>query len=667
MKIQFKFNGVIHLEGYFEDLPQDFAEKLAMGSGVISLNLTESPIQPRIEVLDQDWYPYFKYLDQLTFQGTRIRSSVSVFSESDLGMEFCGLFAHDNPSVPDGDRFFPSIRGSRYAKITQVLSSTVIVTDFEFNASSPYGYIFRDNSKVFYEKLRTGGRVELPEGVIVIKDLMTTQLYKDTYLIGSPKGSSLMFGIEDYFRYTSDRTYQFDSVLFDFGDRSLNFSSINVNFLPPCRIIKCTESYFPRLFTNTRKTNQKLRVAVINCDATLNQRNPLCNSFGFGIGYIYDSDNLFYLKNFKNRGGSFTDFKVPDGGKLWLVLDNVQLDFEDKKDFQSTYFLSKIKFTKERKELPNHPAYPEYVAETTDSSFFYFNNQFYARGWNNRLNMIHIDRFVFLLPSAQYFKNIHDPLFGGIGRWQISDLFTQTMNGSQVMMFDIPRVGQKYWVQKSGHDTIRTFVNWCQIQNKSVHEVSVPDNGQPVELQPGDILEIQGENYKIVMKERGEYPAMPGGYQDFNSKEESQYIFSNCKLDRPLPAGEIFEVLVKKSCSEYLLDGKEYNAYYMYKGNSQIALTEDSKFGGDQILYTAGMGHLSYNHKEIGLWAKDTVHKGFYRQSSGKGESPGYTLINCTGFENEFNPDVPIKDSGEIPQELKDYLVELHNLDVKCD
>ncbi|MCE7055265.1 hypothetical protein LZF95_11315 [Algoriphagus sp. AGSA1] len=664
MKIQFKFNGLIQLEGDYEDLPKELAEKAVMRTGLMTLSLEEgSEVQTKYEP-DDELSPYFKYLNQLTFEGNIVKSAVPVFSDSDFGMEFCGLFAHNNPSVPDKDRYFPGIRGSRYAKVTQVLSSTEIVTDFHFNSRSPFGYIFKDNSKVFYKKLKTGGRINLPEGVIVVKDLVTTQLYKDTYLIGAPNGSSLMFGIEDYFRYTSEHQYQFDPVLFDFGDRTVNFASINVNFLPPCRIIKCTESYFPRLFANTRKASQKLRVAVINCDATLNQRNPLCNSFGFGIGYIYDSDNLFYLKNFKNRGGSFTDFKVPDGGKLWLVLDNVQLDFEDKKDFQSTYFLSKIKFTKERKELPDHPAYPQYVAETTDSSFFYFNNQFYARGWNNRLNMIHIDRFVFLLPSAQYFKNIHDPLFGGIERWQISDLFTQTMNGSQVMMFDIPRVGQKYWVQKNGHDTIRTFVNWCQIQNKSVHEVSVPDNGQPVELQPGDILEIQGEDYKIVMKERGEYPSMPGGYQDFNRKEESQYIFSNCKLDKPLPDGEIFEILVKKSCSEYLLDGKEYKAYFMYKGNSQIALTEDSKFGGDQILYTAGLGHLSYNHKEIGLWAKDTEHKGFYRQSSGKGESPGYTLINCTGFENEFNPDVSVKDSGEIPQELKEYLAELRGLGV---
>ncbi|SHO64490.1 hypothetical protein [Algoriphagus zhangzhouensis] len=664
MKIQFKFNGIIQLEGDFEGVPQELLEKVVPATGVISLDNQE---YQQVEILEEetsDFNPYFKFLENLSIEGAKITSSHPVFSKEDLGKEFCGLFAHKNPDTPDKDSYFPGIVGSRYSKIIKVVSPKEIVTDFEYNTGSTFGYVFQDNSKVFYEKLKLGGRIDFPEGVLVIKDLVKTDLNKDTYLVGHAKGSSLMFGVEDYFRYTTDPQQKFDTVLFDLGDRSLNFASYNVNFLPPCRIVKCTESYFPRLFTNTRKSNQKLRVAIINCDTTLNQRNPMCNSFGFGLGFIYDSDNVFYLKNFKNRGGSFTDFKVPDGGKLWLVLENVQLDFENKKDFQTTYFLSKIRFTKDSKGLPQHPSYPEYVAETTDSSFYFFNNQFYARGWNNRLNMIHIDRFVFLLPSAQYFKNIHDPIFGGCENWRISDLLTQTMTGSKVMIFNIPEKGKKYWVQKSNNDTIRTFVNWSEIQGKTVHEVNVPENGQLVELQPGDIFEISGEDYKVLMKERGEYPTMPSGYQEFNRGEESQYIFANCKLDKSLPEGEIFEILIKKSCSEYLLDGKERPAYFMYKGNSQIALTEDTQFGNDQVLYTAGIGHLSYNHKEIGFWAKDTVHNGFYRQSSGKGQSPGYTMINSEGFGGEFHPDVPVKNSGELPEVVQEYMAELENMDI---
>lgn len=665
MKYRFKFNGFIELDGEISEMSEELKKALILkATSPIQNNTDEENIErEELESLNE-FDPYFKYLDQLEYEGNRIKSKVPIFSESDIGREFCGLFAHQNPDVPNKDNYFPGIQGSRYCRVNSLISPYEIITDFDFNKGSSYGYIFTDNSKVFYDSIKKGGIVKLPKGTLVIKDLISTDLYKDLFLIGDQEGTSLIFGIEDYFRYTPDRIYKFESVLFDFGDRSINFASINVNFLPPCRIVKCTESYFPRLFTNTRKANQKLRVAVINCDTTLNNRNPLCNSFGFGLGFVYDSDNIFYLKNYKNRGGSFTDFKVPDGGKLWLIMDNVSLDFEDKKDFQSTYFQSQIRITSDKEGLPQHAAYPEFVAETTDSSFFYFSNQFYARGWNNRLNMIHIDRFVFLLPSAQYFKNIHDPLFGGINKWNISDLMTQTMTSSKVMIFEIPRVGKKYWVQRTNQDTIRTFVNWSEVNNETVHEANAPENGQPVELQPGDIFEINGESYKVVLKERGDYPVMPRGYQELNSGEESQYIFSNCKLDKTLPDGEVFEILIKKSCSEYLLDGEVRPAYFMYKGNSQIALTEDTKFGDDQVLHTAGIGHLSYNHKEIGLWAKNTIHNGFYRQSSGKGKSPGYFMSDCQGFEGQFNPDEPIKPAEELPEELKSYLEYLKSLNI---
>ena len=197
--------------------------------------------------------------------------------------------------------------------------------------------------------------------------------------------------------------------------------------------------------------------------------------------------------------------------------------------------------------------------------------------------------------------------------------------------------------------------------------VQAPQNGHYVELQPGDIFEIEGERYHVVLKERGDYPTMPDGYRLLNRGRPSQYIFANCKLDRPLPEGEIFEITMIQSCAEYLLDEKERPAYFVYKGNSQIALTESSKFGDRQILHNPGLGHLSYNHKEIGLWARNTKHQGFYRQSSGTGQSPGYVLINSTGFENEFNPDVEVKSEGDLPIEVTEYLIQLEQLGIAVE
>lgn len=674
MKYKFKFNGIIEFEG--DLIPEsgessELIKTMAVSSMTFHPEVKEPPIEAKEQYIREEpsdstgLLAYFKPLDGLRINGKSIKSTKPVFSPNDEGKIFCGLFAHQNPDTPEDDNYYPGIKGSRDAKIVKVLSESEIEVDFEFNSQSSYGYIFHDNSDTLYTLLGQGGRLDLPEGTIVARDLITTRVFKNTYLIGHSKGTSLMLGREDYFPYAADRKKKFDTVLFDFGDRSVNFLAYNVNFLPPYRIIRSTQPHFPTLFSNSRKATQKLRVAVINCDTTLNQRYEECNSFGFGLGLIYDSDNLFYLKNFKHRGGSFTDFKVPDGGKLWLVMDKVELDFNPKENFQTTVFPCQLAFSKDKGTLPVHRSYPDFAAKNQSSSFYFFLNQYYSRGWNNFFNILHVDRFVFFLPTAQFYKNIFDPLFGGYGGWKISDLTTQTMDSHHVMTYEIPRRGNSYWVQKSNQDTVRSFVNWSEVHKSTVQNLNPPSNGIPIELQPGDEFTIAGELYKVVMKERGDYPIMPSGYQDWNPSEESQYIFCNCKLNKHLPDGDIFEITMVKSQAEYLLDGEFRPGYFIYKGNSQIALTETSKFGDNQVLHTAGLGHLSYNHKEIGLWAKDTKHKGFYRQSSGSGVSPGYTMINCEGFGNEFHPDAKVNSSGEMPKEATDYLDELTALGFK--
>lgn len=83
------------------------------------------------------------------------------------------------------------------------------------------------------------------------------------------------------------------------------------------------------------------------------------------------------------------------------------------------------------------------------------------------------------------------------------------------------------------------------------------------------------------------------------------------------------------------------------------------------MLASNPFGVLSYNHKEISIWAKNTKHNGFYRQSkSGVGQTNGYTLINCSGFSNEFNPDTEVKSEGEIPANANEFIVFLEGLAV---
>lgn len=81
------------------------------------------------------------------------------------------------------------------------------------------------------------------------------------------------------------------------------------------------------------------------------------------------------------------------------------------------------------------------------------------------------------------------------------------------------------------------------------------------------------------------------------------------------------------------------------------------------MLASNPFGVLSYNHEEISIWARNTEHNGFYRQSrSGVGKSKGYTLINCKGFEDEFVPKVPISTSGQMPDTASRFIDFLEDL-----
>jgi hypothetical protein len=89
----------------------------------------------------------------------------------------------------------------------------------------------------------------------------------------------------------------------------------------------------------------------------------------------------------------------------------------------------------------------------------------------------------------------------------------------------------------------------------------------------------------------------------------------------------------------------------------------NTKFEDREVLSSDPVGHLSYNHKEITLWAKNFKHNGFYRQSlSNVGKSNGYTLINCSGFEGQFKPDAPVRNSGEMSQVAVNLIQEIESI-----
>ena len=206
-------------------------------------------------------------------------------------------------------------------------------------------------------------------------------------------------------------------------------------------------------------------------------------------------------------------------------------------------------------------------------------------------------------------------------------------------------------------DMLRNVINW--------EKLGIPPQKNTVRaLQAGDRLKIDGQEYTVKITDRVVGVAFASEYR---YRDQDSYYSQEFKLDRPLPPSlpMVFEVEVIFSKGEKLLDGVPRDGYIIFKYNKNWQTNVDVDHGLDYMLASNPFGVLSYNHKEISIWDKDTKHKGFYRQSkSGVGQTKGYTLINCTGFANEFNPQVQIKSDGEMPANAREFISFLEGLAV---
>lgn len=654
---------------------------------------------------------------------TIITSSSAIFEANDLGKRFCGLFAHQNPDTPDNDLFYPGIVGSRYANIIEVISNTQIRVDFEFNEGSEKGYVFFDNSDAIHDAIEfllgddSKTTLRLNDGkTYVVPVYRNYEVSRDIY-VKSTGQSAIKLGYEDYFQWSKIRTFDQGGSLFNVKTNSVNVAFMNVDILPPSRVIKEASSASPNLFKNETNSDQACKLAVINCNTSRELDNSVNvteeNPTGWGWGFLYAggkysgegesrtvSDfNYLIAKNYSHRGQGLMDLKATAGGGIYLIAENIETDYDPKSDFNPNYFLTSIRMTTDKSGfllgIPSKTHYPGYVPEITDSESFYkICNIFFNQGWNYRLNIIHIDRFTFYMYPSSYIARVYDPLFdrsGSLISWDISDSYTDAITAKKAIISVIPEVGETYRISRhysmgSGKvmgpfsdNVIRDHINWCAVLNKSISSIDpvteIPLNSKPIELQPGDQFTIVGYGstvYTVTSKERGPYPNIPFEYQWFNPGEESQYIFNMLTLDTNLPNGlpVDFEIEITTSSAEFLLDGNSRPAYGIYKGNSAIDLDQSTSFGDAQVLYSAGFGYISYNHKEITLWAKNFNHRGYYRQSSNgrpivspSDISQGYVMINCTGFEGQFNPDEPIQTSPtEMPSEASDFISFLESL-----
>ncbi|MBN3580862.1 hypothetical protein JYB64_00585 [Algoriphagus aestuarii] len=546
---------------------------------------------------------YYKLIESgLTYEGFTIKSDQPIFSKEDVGKTFCGLFAHNNPLIPDKDLFYPGIKGSRYALVTDFVSSTEIVVNFEFNAQSDKGYIFFDNSMAFKLAVDAAKRspskiLELQDDqVYVIPQYNKSDFNTDFFLIAK-KGASLKIGWEDFFQWSEINTIKQDAHLFDVGGNSLTIGTKNVNFLPPFRRLSGAQLFFTSLFKGQPNSEQQLNVIVESMDTTLEVTNkdPRYNQFGFGFGFMYSSNNGNYIvgKNISHRGPGFMDFKANYGGGLYAVFENIQTDFKDEDKFASTKF-------KVRGNLKNN------IFTITSQNTIY---QIYSYdfGTGNVAHILHFGRFTFMIDGKD-----------------------AVINATQFRVRPYAKGPIKLKVQN----------NQMVLAKK-------------VELHAGDELMYQGLTYKIIEKTRTYVTEWMQG------DDNTRYAMG-LKLDKPLPMDSGIVDFEVKSIGESLNNGIDLDAYLIYKANYEFRSYVDTKFGDREILDSTPVGHLSYNHKEISLWAKKFKHNGFYRQSlSHVGATNGYTLIDCEGFDGQFNPEVEITKSGDMPTKAKELLREL--------
>lgn len=546
---------------------------------------------------------YYKLIEEgLNYQGNLVESVKPIFTAEDIGMSFCGLFAHLNPLDLDADEYYPGIVGSRYARIIEVVDANRIRVNFEFNGKSDKGYVFFDNSLAFHSavnaaKSSVSKTLELQNGkTYVIPEISKTDLTRDFYMF-SKSGANLKIGLEDYFAWSAEKRKKQDGFLFDFGSNSVKIGFLNVNFIPPHRRVRSAQLFFASLFRSTPRKEQEATVAVINMDTSkeVNGKDARYNQFGFGYGFMYSSEagNFVIGKNIKHRGPGFMDFKANYGGGLTAVFENVLTDFQNEESFASP----KVKI---KGRLENN-------IFTITSGHTIYQIYTYDFGGGNVSHLLHFDRYTFIIDG----KNA-------------------VLNAIQ------------FKVRPYADGTTRLKVR----DQKSVY-------AKNVELHAGDFLKYGEKTFKIVEKTRTYVTEWMEGDVDT--------AYAMClKLDSPLPVSSGFLDFNLQSVGKSLNNGKEQDAYLIYKANCEFRTYVDTKFENDEVLSSDPVGHLSYNHKEITLWAKNFKHLGFYRQSlSNVGKSNGYTLVNCEGFDGQFNPDIPVSDAGEMPIKAANFIQEL--------
>lgn len=362
----------------------------------------------------------------------------------------------------------------------------------------------------------------------------------------------------------------------------------NVNICQPPQL-KTSQPWMPSLFRAKADPNIQWRVLVKDCDTTAIGRNG-----GFGLGFLYGSvkGNYAGLINFKHAGSGLSDAKNewPNlGTSLYLVYDNVKTDFLNQEDYGSSVIKTKGKFENGRLIITD---------DKVTTRAFMQNYNFGETGWNNNfVFLIHADRYTFL------------------------------------------------WDCKKANIDLKTI----QLRPIASGQLNVfVDNGRLFipqrEAHAGMTFKVGDVTHKIIEKNRTDYPEWAAWGSDPVTRKVNELAY---RIEPQIKDGDYTADFGTQS-----IELPEQDIYLIFKGNNHFRTTESTKFGDYHVMQADIVGHLSYNHANVSIWARNTEHNGYYRQSTSDknvAKSKMMNFVNCSGFVNEFNPSISVTNDPSIP------------------
>lgn len=391
----------------------------------------------------------------------------------------------------------------------------------------------------------------------------------------------LWVGKEMYILYVDSGE---DTVLFELTDGA---EVLIENIWPSLREQdrNVQQMYSVNWFTSVQDPNVKWTAIVKDCDTTYLGKNG-----GFGTGMLYGGIHHNYVSfiNYKHCGPMIMELKNPwENGVMYVVMQNVTTDYTDPYEWSRRAHLT----TGIIDDL-NVLSLTGDVETTCLYNHFFINDK-----GANRSFIAHIDRFTFMI-----------------------DTIDAEIDKTHLQLRPAPKAGEMVYV-KGG----RFF-----FKGREAHVL--------------DSFVVNGKVYTIKEKLKTE-----------NDEWTNNFGSGTSPLTIKAPQNIVNEI-VTLSDGEYVIESynstfnlKNINSpiYLIYKDDLNFRTTATTPFGDWQVLQARGGAHIAYNHRQISIWAENVdlnsnMPEGnndpYYRESTnGLGISLGYNLVNCKGFDDEFN------------------------------